>query len=75
MKNKSYGRLQSFFFFLNNFPFTGSELAKKTTECEIGISYGLSENEKLDIFGANTLPGGILLRYFSETCNFLKTLK
>jgi len=34
----------------------GSELAKSTVECELGFPYGLSENEKLDIFGANTLP-------------------
>ena len=35
----------------------GSDFAKKTIECELGISYGLSANEKLDIFGAKTLPG------------------
>lgn len=35
----------------------GSSLAKESVECEIGFSYGLSENEKFDMFGSKTLPG------------------
>ena len=38
---------------------TGSNLAKECTDCEIGFSYGLSEKEKYDVFGASTLPGGM----------------
>ncbi|XP_052807416.1 kynurenine formamidase-like [Mya arenaria] len=37
----------------------GSEAAKQgNLDCEIGFPYGESENERLDIFGAQTLPGG-----------------
>ncbi|XP_060594367.1 kynurenine formamidase-like isoform X1 [Ruditapes philippinarum] len=35
----------------------GSNKAKECTDCEIGFSYGLSEKEKYDVFGAQTLPG------------------
>ncbi|KAJ8314486.1 hypothetical protein KUTeg_006636 [Tegillarca granosa] len=34
-----------------------SELVKKTIECELGVSYGITDKQKLDIFGAQTLPG------------------
>lgn len=33
-------------------------MAQTTIDCELGISYGLTDMEKLDIFGAQTLPGG-----------------
>lgn len=35
-----------------------SNIAKESVDCEVGFPYGLSEQEKLDIFGAKTLPGG-----------------
>ena len=37
---------------------TGSEVARSCVDCELGFSYGLGEKEKLDIYGAQTLPGG-----------------
>lgn len=42
--------------------FLGSELAKKTIECELDVSYGITDKQKLDIFGAQTLPGGIPIK-------------
>ena len=38
--------------------FPGSEIARASVECELGISYGLGEREKFDIYGTQTLPGG-----------------
>ncbi|KAK3585140.1 hypothetical protein CHS0354_034269 [Potamilus streckersoni] len=35
----------------------GSKIAKETVEHEEGVVYGLSNNERLDIFAAQTLPG------------------
>ncbi|KAL4233496.1 hypothetical protein ACF0H5_008177 [Mactra antiquata] len=35
----------------------GSKKAYEIDDREIGFSYGLTENEKLDIFGAKSLPG------------------
>lgn len=36
---------------------TESEKAKAEVECQIGRTYGDTENQKLDIFGADRLPG------------------
>nr|XP_022291597.1 kynurenine formamidase-like [Crassostrea virginica] len=35
-----------------------SKKVRDSLECELNISYGMSESQKLDIFGANTLPPG-----------------
>ncbi|XP_053396077.1 kynurenine formamidase-like [Mercenaria mercenaria] len=35
----------------------GSNLARECVDCEVGFSFGLSEKEKFDVFGAKTLPG------------------
>ena len=37
---------------------TGSEQVKSTVSCQLGVSYGDSDEQKLDIFGAEHLPGG-----------------
>lgn len=31
---------------------------RESIECELNISYGVADDQKLDIFGANTLPRG-----------------
>lgn len=31
---------------------------RESIECELNISYGMADDQKLDIFGANTLPRG-----------------
>ena len=33
-------------------------MARNCVDCDLGFSYGLGEKEKLDIYGAQTLPGG-----------------
>lgn len=35
-----------------------SKRVRESIECELNISYGMADDQKLDIFGANTLPGG-----------------
>lgn len=35
-----------------------SKRVRESIECELNISYGTADDQKLDIFGANTLPGG-----------------
>ena len=39
----------------------GSEKAKAEIECQLDRIYGDTEKQKLDIFGADTLPGGELI--------------
>ena len=40
------------------FPFPESDLARSSIDCELDVAYGPAENEKLDIFGAKSLPNG-----------------
>ena len=37
-------------------------MARNCVDCDLGFSYGLGEKEKLDIYGAQTLPGGNYMR-------------
>ena len=45
---------------------TESKKVRDSLECELNISYGMSESQKLDIFGANTLPPGQLRQKFTN---------
>ncbi|WAR08740.1 KFA-like protein [Mya arenaria] len=56
----------------------GSEAAKQgNLDCEIGFPYGESENERLDIFGAQTLPGvnmAEIIRQVTKAVSFVLTM-
>ena len=45
---------------------TESKKVRDSLECELNISYGMSESQKLDIFGANTLPPGQFWQTFTN---------